>query len=523
MNSAMTRRATSVSMDSSAGRTKGGCWWWSRPALVARRRIARRAPTRELLRGHVQARHRAGFGRAVGGSPARSRTSRRHCGRPAPGARPAAAAGRSARAARRPGRRRRRTGPRRTGGAEDGRSGRRDDLRAAPEGDRLVDAHAIAEHHEGRRQLCVRAHERPPRGRRPETHLVRGRRSRPATTTLINSWAPSSASTWATDRCQKSSHTARPTPTPSRDGTGTRYRRREEAPLVEEAVRQVELAVDVPDAAVLEQRRGDEQPMVGRLLDERHDRRQPGRVAHERGQARIVEPHRHLGREVLELVASQPELGEHDQPGTASACLGDERAVTLEVLLEHTQARRQLAAMRSSCTGRVYRRAEHVPARGVATNPRCYPRAPAGRVAVRKVAPRPGRCKGRRVRRARGPEERQSMTRSSRSWSLPALLASVAIVVSACAGATTSPSASTAASAPAESSAPPASAEPFEGMVYPDRCRALRAGRSPDAHTPAYSGQIEKTLHSTPRRSSSACARRTRPSFEDRLHLAGHQ
>ena len=43
--------------------------------------------------------------------------------------------------------------------------------------------------------------------------------------------------------------------------------------------------------------------------------RQPVGRRHQRRQARIVEAHRDLGGEVLEQVAGQPELGEHDQPG----------------------------------------------------------------------------------------------------------------------------------------------------------------------------------------------------------------
>ena len=51
--------------------------------------------------------------------------------------------------------------------------------------------------------------------------------------------------------------------------------RGEEPPLVEQAVRrQEQLPVDVPDPAVLEQGRGDEQAVVGRFLDERDDDRQ---------------------------------------------------------------------------------------------------------------------------------------------------------------------------------------------------------------------------------------------------------
>ena len=59
------------------------------------------------------------------------------------------------------------------------------------------------------------------------------------------------------------------------------------------------------------------------------------------------------------------------------------------------------------------------------------------------------------------------MTRSRR-WSAPALLAALAIVVSACAGQTPSQSAS--GSPPASSSATPAatSSAPFEGMTYPE-------------------------------------------------------
>jgi hypothetical protein len=48
----------------------------------------------------------------------------------------------------------------------------------------------------------------------------------------------------------------------------------EEPALVEEAVgRQEELAMDVSDAAVLDEGRRDEQPVIGRFLDERDDGR----------------------------------------------------------------------------------------------------------------------------------------------------------------------------------------------------------------------------------------------------------
>ena len=74
--------------------------------------------------------------------------------------------------------------------------------------------------------------------------------------------------------------------------------------------------MDVPDLAVLEQRRGDEQPVVARLLDERHDRATgPRVVGGELGEPRVVEAHRDLGGEVLEQVAGQPELREDDEAG----------------------------------------------------------------------------------------------------------------------------------------------------------------------------------------------------------------
>ena len=103
---------------------------------------------------------------------------------------------------------------------EHGRAGGRDDLRPAPERDRLVHPDPVAEHHERGRQLRVGPHQRPPRRRRPEPHLGRPPRSRPGDDeTLISTCAPSSASSWGTVRCQKSSQMAIPIPRPSRDGT----------------------------------------------------------------------------------------------------------------------------------------------------------------------------------------------------------------------------------------------------------------------------------------------------------------
>ena len=124
----------------------------------------------------------------------------------------------------------------------------------------------VAEHDERGRQLGVGAHQRPPRRRRAQADLVRGRqvaarrrrdvdedlraveredlRHRQVPEVLADPDAEADAQA----RRHRPQHVARP----------------EEAALVEQAVRrQEQLAVDVPDLAVLEQGRGDEQPVVG--------------------------------------------------------------------------------------------------------------------------------------------------------------------------------------------------------------------------------------------------------------------
>ena len=101
--------------------------------------------------------------------------------------------------------------------------------------------------------------------------------------------------------------------------------------------------MDVAHPAVLEQRRGDAQPVVARLLDERHDRgRSAGRLPRERRQPRVVEAHRDLGREVLQQVAGQPQLREHDEPGVVRPRVGQELVVAGEVGLEIPERRRDL-------------------------------------------------------------------------------------------------------------------------------------------------------------------------------------
>ena len=68
----------------------------------------------------------------------------------------------------------------------------------------------------------------------------------------------------------------------------------------------------------------------------------PRRRRGERGQPRVVEAHRDLGREVLEQVAGQAELGEHDEARAAVARLGEQLVVAREVLLELPEPRRDL-------------------------------------------------------------------------------------------------------------------------------------------------------------------------------------
>ena len=89
--------------------------------------------------------------------------------------------------------------------------------------------------------------------------------------------APSRASSCGEARCQKSSQTQIPEAQPEPAvGRPQRAPGREEAPLVEEPVRrQEDLAMDVAHAALLEQRRRDEEPMVLRFLDERDDDAHP--------------------------------------------------------------------------------------------------------------------------------------------------------------------------------------------------------------------------------------------------------
>src|SRR5438034_3683659 len=225
---------------------------------------------------------------------------------------------------------------------EDRLARRRDDLRAAPERDGFVDPDPIDEDHERRRQLGIGAHERPPRRRRPEPDVV-ARREVPARRRRDveqDLGAVQGQQLWRLEMPEvladgdPDAHAEPGRHRPQHVAGG------EEPALVEETVGgQEHLAVDVPDLAVLHQCRRDEQAMVARFLHERHGRRDPPRRCREPDESWIVEAQRHLGREVLELVAGQAELGEDDQAGAAGTCLVEELTVASEVVLERAEAR----------------------------------------------------------------------------------------------------------------------------------------------------------------------------------------
>ncbi len=134
-------------------------------------------------------------------------------------------------------------------------------------------------------------------------------------------WAPSSASSWGTLRCQKSSQIAMPMPTPSRDGRLARMspaakkRRSSNRPYVGRNTLRwtCRISPSSSSAAAMNSRWSADSSTND------DDGRQPARRPRERGQPRVVEAHRDLGGEVLEQVAGQAELGEDDQAGAARA------------------------------------------------------------------------------------------------------------------------------------------------------------------------------------------------------------
>jgi hypothetical protein len=94
--------------------------------------------------------------------------------------------------------------------------------------------------------------------------------------------------------------------------------RGEETPLVKEAVSgQEELAVDEPDFPVLHEGGADEESVVVRFLHKRNHGRHSGRLGGKAQQPRVVGAHRHLGRQILQLVAGQAQLREDDKVRSA--------------------------------------------------------------------------------------------------------------------------------------------------------------------------------------------------------------
>ena len=66
------------------------------------------------------------------------------------------------------------------------------------------------------------------------------------------------------------------------------------------------------------------------------------RLRGEAQKTRIVLSHRHLGREVLELIAGQAELRKDDQPGAGGARLPEKVPMARQILVEQAEARRRL-------------------------------------------------------------------------------------------------------------------------------------------------------------------------------------
>ena len=207
----------------------------------------------------------------------------------------------------------------------------------------------------------------------------------------------------------------------------------EEASLVEQPVgRQEQLAVYVADRAVLDERGRDEQPMVRRLLHEREHRRYAAGIGHQRGQTRVVEPHRHLGGKILQQVPGQPQFREHDQ--VRPARLASARTARWRSRLSSSApsvGASCASAIRTRC---MIRRIRDRHVLGFRRN------RPQRRVAVRGGVREPqGRLHAGRGRSG----GICACHEHPRSWSprLAALVATVAIVVAACSSTATSPSA----------------------------------------------------------------------------------
>ena len=210
----------------------------------------------------------------------------------------------------------------------------------------------VAEHDERRRQLGVRPHQRPPRGRRPEPDLVRrgqvaARRRRHVDQDLgavegqqLRHRQVPEVLADRRSRC--------PTPEPRRHGPQQVARRRRTA-----ARRTARRSAGTACGG----RAGSRRPRASAAAmnsrwsadsstnDTTADR--PRVARGQRGQARVVEAHRDLGREVLEQVAGQPELGEDDEVGAACPRLREQLAVAREVVLERARAAARSGRARS--------------------------------------------------------------------------------------------------------------------------------------------------------------------------------
>ena len=98
----------------------------------------------------------------------------------------------------------------------------------------------------------------------------------------------------------------------------------------------------MPDLAVLDEGGGDEEPVVGRFLDERDDRGETAGGRRQVRQARVIQAHRDLRGEVLELVAGQAEFREDDQIRALLTSLAEQVVVGREVDLQRAEPRRDL-------------------------------------------------------------------------------------------------------------------------------------------------------------------------------------
>ena len=114
---------------------------------------------------------------------------------------------------------------------------------------------------------------------------------------------------------------------------------REEASLIKESIRwEVALARHVSHLSPLEERCGGEETMViGRFHKGDHRGGAAARELRERLEAWVGSPHRHLWREILQLVSGEAELGEDHEVGTRRATLSDLRLMEREVLREVTK------------------------------------------------------------------------------------------------------------------------------------------------------------------------------------------